>query len=783
MTNCLPNIRPLRIVSLALMLTALTLPMNDKALAADLTTERIRREVLIYRDTYGVPHVYGRTDASVVFGLMYAQAEDNFWQLEDDYIRKLGRAAEVYGSPRLAGDVTVRLFETVRRAREEYERLNPSTRELCDAFAAGINYYLERHPEVRPRLITRFEPWFALITTTPSPGQLGIAGQEVRALFPALPAEPAPTPPPGGEADDMEGSNMWAIAPRKSASGHAMLFINPHVGFFGSGQRYEAHLHSRQGLNISGFTMLGSPYIWSGHNAVLGWSHTNTQADSTDVYAETFDKPQQPLAYRYAGGYRAATEWTEEIRVRNGESVETKRFNFRRTHHGPLVAVRDGKFLSVRAASVEVSSRLMEQKWAMARARSLAEFRIAMAQRKLTGSNTIYADRSGNIFYLHGNAMPRRSSKFDWSKPVDGNTGETEWQGYHELSELPQITNPSSGFVQNCNSTPFLTSSADNPDRVRYPVYMAPDPDTSRAQMSRRILSAKDKFTFEEWTIASLDTRVLVAETLVPQLVTAWEQLRRSDVAKAERLNEPITSLRAWDYNSRIDSVPTTLFMLYFEQLQRIMRERTVRLSPTERQSRPVLNDQLNEADAESRIAAFEKAIDELQRDFGGWRIAWGEINRLQRIHTSGTEERFDDRKPSVPVPGANGATGIIFTFGARRDRGQKRRYGVSGNSYIAVVEFAPRVRARSLLVFGQSAHTGSPHYFDQAALYSRGQYKPAWFELKEIKRNLERSYRPGEEIATRSRGAASISAHPSFVALISSNPSSSLSSRMDSVR
>ncbi len=723
---------------------------NGQASAAE-SAKNLAASATIYRDAFGVPHIYGRTDESVVFGLMYAQAEDNFWQLEEDHINKLGRAAEIYGESRLAGDLMTRLFETSRRAREDYKNLSPQMRKLCDAYAAGINYYIERHQEFRPRLIKRFEPWFALVTGAPAPTSNGITMQEVRALFKELPA-PAPSPSPNAaSAEGDEGSNMWAVSPKKSASGNALLFINPHVGFFGGGQRYEAHLHSNQGLNISGFTMLGSPYIWSGHNEFLGWSHTNSGADSTDVYLETFDNSQNPLAYQYGGNYRNAVEWTDEIPVNNQGKIETKRFTFRKTHHGPIVGLRGGKSLAVHAASVEISGRLFEQKWAMARARSLAEFKSAMAQRRLTGSNTIYADRRGNIFYLHGNATPRRSQKFDWSKAVDGGDAETDWRGFHELSELPQVLNPSSGFVQNCNSTPFLTSTADNPERSKYPVYMAPETDSPRAQRSRRILSSKDKFTFEEWTRASFDTHVLLAETMTPELVSIWEKLRETDHARAKKLAEPIAALKSWDYESRIDSVPATLFTLYFEQLQRVNSERKTRAAD-DNQSATTLAEQLNKLDDAAKIDAFEKMFNELQNDWGKWQIRWGEINRLQRIHTSGTLEKFDDAKRSVPVAGASGLAGTLFTFNTRRDAGGKKRYGVGGNSYLAVVEFAPRVRARSLLVFGQSADPKSPHFFDQAELYSTKQYKPAWFDLTEIERNLERRYHPGAEIAASKR-------------------------------
>lgn len=714
--------------------------------SADKKTENLANSVTIYRDNYGVPHVYGKTDASVVFGLMYAQAEDNFWQLEEDHINKLGRASEIYGQPRLVGDLMSRLFETNKKAQEEYKKLTPQIRALCDAYAAGLNYFLEKNPNVKPRLIIRFEPWYPLITGAPGTGGAGVSQQEFRAFFKDLPMQQNQNNPANEGADLDEGSNMWAVSAKKSASGNALLFINPHVGFFGGGQRYEAHLHSNQGLNISGFAMLGMPYIWTGHNEVLGWSHTNTAADSTDLYLETFDNPNDSLAYRVGDKYLKATEWSDEIVVDNQGVKETKKFTFRKTHRGPVVGIRDGKFLVIKAASMEVGVKLFAQKWAMARARSLKEFKAALNHRRLTGSNTIYADKQGNIYYLHGNAMPRRNTKFDWSKAVEGINPETEWQGYHELEELPQVLNPTAGFLQNCNSTPFLTSGSDNPDRAKIPAYMAPDPDTLRAQRSRQILSQKDKFTFEEWISASLDTHLLLGEMLVPELISIGKDAIQKDSGKAEKLSEPLNALSNWNFKSNIESIPTTLFMLYFENLQRANQQRNSQQSNNNQSAPRTLAEQLKELDAETKLKSFESAVGELQTNYGTWKVKWGEINRLQRVHTSGTQERFDDAKMSVPIPGVNGQTGCVFTFGTRREAGQKRRYGVSGNSYLAVIEFAPKVKRHSLLVFGQSSDSKSPHHFDQAEHYSKQQYKNAWFDLGQIKNNSKRIYQPGKE-------------------------------------
>ena len=696
---------------------ALSLPLSAAPAIAE---AKLAQAVTIYRDTYGVPHIYGRTDASVVFGLMYAQAEDNFAQLEEDYIRIIGRSAELDGPRGIANDILERAYETEKRARTHYQSAPTKLRALCDAFAAGLNYYLETHPETRPRLIARFEPWFVLAEEHRGPAGATITQAERLAAFPAMAGTTITAPP----ADLNEGSNMWAVSPQRTATGHAMLLINPHVGFFGGGQRYEAHLHSGEGLDVSGFAILGTSYIRSGHNPYLGWSHTNNYAQTADVYLETFDDPNDPLAYRYGTGHRKAVEWTAEIRVKTPDGMETRRVRFRKTHHGPILGIRAGAGLAVRAAAVDGG--VMAQRWAMAKARNLREFQAAMAMVTLTGSNTIYADRAGNIYYLHGNAIPRRSTQFDWSKPVDGSDPDTEWRGLHALADLPQVLNPKSGFLQNCNSTPFLTTEGEgNPLPANYPAYMTPEPDTPRSRRSRAILSGAGRFTFAQWSRLGLDTKIGLAATRIPELLSAYARLEQADAARAAKAAELVAALASWDQTGRNDSIAATLFVR--------METRAIEL----RRSNPT--------DPYLLVSALEQAKSGLESAFGIWRVAWGEVNRLQRVHTSGTEEPFNDEKPSVPVPGAPTFTGTIFTFGARAVAGQKRWYGTVGDTYVSVVEFGRKPLARSLLVFGQSADPKSPHFFDQAPLYSTQQFKPAWFELAEIRKHLERAYHPGQ--------------------------------------
>jgi acyl-homoserine-lactone acylase len=696
----------------------------------------LARAVTIYRDNFGVPHIFGQTDASVVFGLMYAQCEDNFWQLETDLIRALGRQAEIDGERGLTNDLSYRAFETERLSKAEFAALSAAERALCAAWAEGLNYFLATHSETKPRLLTRFEAWQLLALARSgrrSLGNLGLRSDEVRF---GVRLDVAGTAGRGNEELDLsalqgwfvepgeerlEGSNMWAAAPRKSASGNALLLINPHVGFFGGGQRYEAHLHSAQGLNVYGFAILTTPYIRSGFNQYLGWSHTNNYADVADGYLETFDDPQNPLHYRYSNGYRRAVEWTEDVKVKTDNGIEIRRYRFRKTHHGPIVGTRDGKQVAARIAKL-VEGGEVAQRFAMNRAKSLAQFKAALQRLALTGSNTLYADRAGNIFYVHGNAVPKRDAKFDWTKLVDGSDPATEWQGYHRLDELPQLLNPPSSWLQNCNSTPFLTTTEGNPRKEDFPAYLAPENDTARARSSRRILAGKEKFSFDDWLQAATDTTVDDWQKGVAALVERWEQVKGENEARAEAIKPALLELKAWDGVVKINSTGATLYLLWLEKRAGARGERST-----------------------DDMAAFENVVAELEAQFKTWQVEWGEINRLQRVHTSGNEP-FSDANKSWPVAGGPGSAGIVFTYNTRRENGQRRRYGISGNTFVAVVEFGKQLRAQSVLVLGQSADPHSPHHTDQAALYAQGKFKPVSFTLPEIKAKLERAYRPGEK-------------------------------------
>jgi acyl-homoserine-lactone acylase len=733
---------------------------------ADDRADALAKSVTIHRDNFGVPHVYGPTDASCVFGFIYAQAEDYFWQVEDSYIRSLGRAAEVYGERSLPDDLLNRALEITRLSQEEFAKASPKSQEICQALADGLNYYLATNPQTKPRLITRFEPWHPLafrryiLYQAFIYGKSGlqaadiltavqeIEGDKVGAItFPGdLRAELAALEHDRRGMSEHVGSNMWAVSPARSASGKALMFINPHQPFFGPGQWYEGHIVSGEGWNLLGACFFGSPCPTLGYNGHIAWSHTVNNPDIVDLYTITFDDKTDPLNYRYGDGSRHATAWTDDVVVKNADGAKTRRFRFTKTHHGPLVAMRDGKPLVVRLAKLEDGAAI-DQSYAMGRARSVAEFKEAMRPCNLPMFNAMVADTGGNIFYVYNGAVPKRSTKFDWTKPVDGSNPETEWQGYLNFDELPQIENPQCGFLQNCNQSPLSTTPVakelqagevdENPKASQYPAYVLAterERDNPRAQISRRILHSTAKFAYDDWTRDGFSTKILEAELRIPDLVKDWEALKSKEPDRAARLREPVELLRSWDCVSAVDSVAMTLFAEAYDRALKLIAKRDLVNYP--------------------RIRALEATLADLEQTHGSWKVAWGEINRLQRLHGSQIDllgrGNFRDDQPSLPIAGAPGPLGVVFNFYTLPQPGQKRRYGVAGHSFVGAVELAAEPKVKTILQFGESGNPGSPHWFDQALLYAKKQYKPAWYTRADVEAHSERQYHPGEREAGR---------------------------------
>ncbi|OGX82871.1 penicillin amidase [Hymenobacter lapidarius] len=698
------------------------------------------QQVSITRDTYGVPHIYGKTDADAVFGLLYTQCEDDFDRVEMNYLDAIGRLAEVEGEAALAHDLRARLFMDSTQAIAIYKKTPVEMKKLLDAFAAGTNYYLATHPTVKPKLLRRFQPWMPLLF---SEGSIGgnisvVSIERLKAFYSQKKSSSWINTDFEKKEREPVGSNGFAIAPGKSASGNALLLINPHTSFY---FRSEVQMVSQQGLNAYGAVTWGQFFVYQGFNQNCGWMHTSSQADSMDEYLETIEKKNGAFFYKYGGKLRPVKAEKVSLPYRDGTKILRREYTMYRTHHGPIVGQKsDAQWVAVRMMNEPLAA--LQQSYLRTKATGYASFQEVMKLNGNASNNTVFADSKGSIAYWHGNFMPKRDAKFDWSQPVDGSNPATEWKGFHGVNELVQVHNPASSFIQNCNSTPFTVSGASSPAAAKFPEYMAPDAENYRGLNAVRVLSRKSSFTLDTLIAAANDPHLTAFDDMLPPLLTAY-QPTSAEKAAAPAVAEAIEVLRAWNHNYSKTSVAQTVAIYWAERLLAKARARVPSAQP-QQDYISFTKFALANTSPQEKVAALTEALDDLTRSFGTWKTAWGDINRFQRL-TGNIQETYDDQKPSLPVAFTSSSWGSLAAFGARAYPGTKKRYGAVGNSFVAVVEFGPRIKARSVVTGGQSSRPGTPHFTDQAELFTNGGFKEVRFYPEDVKANAEKTYHPGE--------------------------------------
>ncbi|MEA2999880.1 MAG: acyl-homoserine-lactone acylase [Sphingomonadales bacterium] len=713
---------------LPLLLLATPAASQPKAEFARWRAEAAR--VTIVRDDWGIAHVRGGTDADAVFGMIYAQAEDDFNRVETNYMIALGRTAEAEGEKAIWADLRARLYMDPADLQARYRASPAWLRRLMDAWADGLNYYLATHPEVRPRAIRRFEPWMALSFTEGSIGgdieRIDLAGLEAfyRKDRPALVLAGPPDPEP-------RGSNGIAIAPARSEGGRALLLINPHTSFF---FRSELQVTSGEGLNAYGAATWGQFFIYQGFNSHAGWMHTSSGVDSVDEFLETMVERGGRYFYKYGNELRPVQTSTVTLPYRTADGRTAARtFTIYRTHHGPVVRAQGGKWVTF--AMMHKPIEALEQSFLRTKASDYSSFLRVAALQANSSNNTLFADDKGEIAYLHPQFIPARDDRFDYTKPVDGSDPATDWRGLLPLQRIPHVLNPASGFVFNSNNWPWNAAGPGTLRASEYPRYVEQYGENPRGQHALRMLMGGRRFSLDGLRAAAYDSYQPAFARLVPGLVAAWDAAPAG--ALNSRLADPVARLRGWDYRWSVASVPNTLANFWGDEMVRRAAGGAWGIGLSS-------YDKMDAAPASVKLEALAAAIDRLTRDFGRWEVPWGEVNRFQRVSPA-IDHPFTDAGPSIPVGFSSARWGSLASFGAAPRGGSKKWYGTSGNSFVAIVEFGPRVRAVAVTAGGESGHPESRHFNDQAQRYATGDLRPVYFWPDQLRGHTERTYRPGQ--------------------------------------
>jgi acyl-homoserine lactone acylase PvdQ len=691
----------------------------------------------IIKDNWGVPHIYTNTDADAVFGMMYVQCEEYFSKVEDVIISRMGRESEVQGKASIYKDLWSRLYIDTIQAQQLYLKCSPEQKKLCDAYAAGINYYIYTHPNKKPKLLQRIQPWVPFLNNIPSLNNSNLTDAEIKKMYP-LPVNNSISFNFNliEKEDARAGSNGWAISGKNTKDKNPILLINPHSEFY---NRIEVQLVSKEGLNVYGAPFLGEYSIFQGFNEFCGWMHTVTLSDAKDLFIENTKSVNGAYVYEYDNNWLPVDSTKITIKYKNGNDLDSVSFITYKTLHGPVVAKRNEKWIAAKTINDNIG--LLNVHWSITKSKSFNEFKSWLDKRVMTGTNTIYADKAGNIGYWHGNFVPIRDPKLDYTLPVPGNISATNWKGVHPLDEIPNYVNPKNGWVQNCNSTPLYGNGYFDTIMAKKPAYMLPDGHTPRAVNAVRLLTNIKEATID--TIIKLSHSPFLANgnKFIPTLVKSYDLIGNND-----KLKDPIHTLRGWDFIADTNSIATTIAVLWVEKVLQYNLSKLKR-PLTNEINYPLTNGSTISLDSISpsmQIAFLDSVINDLNKDWGTWQIPWGKINRFQR-NANGVEA--SDSLFSLAVTATPSFMGSLNAYTSKKSKTSKVRYGTTGNTFVAVVSFGPKLTAKSIFTGGNSSNPNSKHFTDQANGYINHQFKNVNFYKSDVLKNKEVSYHPGENI------------------------------------
>lgn len=668
--------------------------------------------VIIYRDTWGVPHIFGDKDEDTAYGLGYAHAEDDFATIQDILIAARGNLAKYYGRSVAANDYMVKLLKIWDTVEKNYENgLSDDVIKISEAYADGINHYASLYPDkafkgvfpvkgkdIVAGFIHRMPLMFGLD---------GTLAKLATNKYPIKNEDPSTS-----ESDilnqRMLGSNVIAVSPSRSDDKFTRILINSHQPWSGPVAWYEAHLNSNEGWNMVGGLFPGSPVVLVGHNENIGWSHTVNKPDLIDVYELTLN-PKNSNQYYFDGRYENFEISESSIKVKIWGPIKwTFKRKVFRSKHGPVIKNEHGSF-AIRYSGHD-EFRYLEQWFRMNKSQNFDDFENALKLMAIPMFNTIYADKEGNIFYIYNALFPKRSDGYIWEgDPLKGDTSENLWKDYLPYKDLPKILNPKSGFLQNCNSSPFLaTTGNDNPDQSLYNNNLGIERfQTNRALRAHEVYGEDLSIDRSEFYNYKYDTKYSEKSVLVTNLKRFLAEAKTKD----KNANQAINILSKWNYET--DSLAVGVHYA----LDAI---------------KPVYNPDDYYYDYELIMQRLKTSVNKTKDHFGKLDIKWGDIQRLKRGNKN------------LALSGGPDILRAIYTKG---DKGQRK--AVAGDCYFQIVEWSPKgeVSSQSIHQYGSATlDSNSPYYNDQSQLFSTNKMKPVWMSLKDIKLNLLKSYSPGGE-------------------------------------
>ncbi len=664
-------------------------------------------------DTYGVPHIYGKDTPSLFYSFGWAQMQSHGNLILRLYGQARGRAAQYWGEKYTESDRWVLTMGVPDRARSWYDAQNSNFRKYLDAFADGINAYAREHgdlidDEVEVVLPIKGEDLLAHVQRVLN--FTFVVDASVGESLSKNLAGRMPTPQEIGSRSSTLGSNAWAIAPSRSASGKAMLLANPHLPWSDLFLWYEAHLNA-PGMNAYGATLVGIPVLAIAFNDNLGWTHTVNTHDGWDAYKLTLADG----GYRFDGKVEPFQTQEFDLKVKqNDSSLRSEKLLVRRSIHGPIVTEKDGFALALRVVGLDRPG-VLEQWWNMARATNFAEFETALKRLQLPMFTVMYADKEGHIMHLFNGQVPVRSQgDFEyWSGIIPGDTSATLWRKMHPYQDLPRVVDPASGWLQNANDPPWTTTFPLAIAANDYPPYMAPrGPMYFRAQRSAKMLDEDKQISFEEMIEYKHSTRMELADRILDDLIPAARKYGDKLARQAADV------LAAWDRFADAESRGAVLFSFWFEDTD----FNSMFSIPWNENSPRTTPDGL--ADPQSAAKLLSDAAAKVMAAYGKLDVAWGDVYRLR-------SQRVD-----LPANGGAGGLGIfrVLNFTSEPDG---RFKSVDGDSFVAAIEFSQPVRAMVLTSYGNATQPNSAHSGDQLPLFARKNLRPVWRTRREILAHL----------------------------------------------